>query len=55
VHEPTENERDDTKDSFVRNRSVYWSVPEAPYKNIVTQFQCKIRERRYFQTNNREW
>jgi hypothetical protein len=30
------------------------SVPEVARENFVRRFQCKSRERRYFQTNNQE-
>jgi tRNA U38,U39,U40 pseudouridine synthase TruA len=55
VHATTKDKSDDKNDLLQGTTACIWSVPEVTHKNFVWRFQCKSRERRYFQTNYWEW
>jgi hypothetical protein len=54
VHAPTEDKSDYTKNSLYEELECIGSLPEVPHENLIRRFQCKSRERRYFQINNQE-
>jgi hypothetical protein len=57
VHAPTEVKSDNTKDSFREElEHVFDYFPKYHMKMLgCRRFQCRSGERRYFQTNSREW